>query len=97
MKHYFRIIEKEDQYQFVLVPYTNLTLPMGYSNLYPDEEECRKACLDFKEMVKTKPAASCARIRAQGSTRVSYEFYDQDGNTILAVRMIVLLGQRRPS
>lgn len=83
MKHYFRIIEKENQYQFVLVPGNNLTMPMGYSALYDSESDCRQACLDFKEMVKTQPVSTCSRLNIQGSD-ARYEFYDKDDKVLFS-------------
>ena len=84
MKHYFRIVEKESKYQFVLIPGTNIHLAMGYSALYDSEKECIEACKHFKEIVKSNPLSSFSRINTTGPDCVSYEFLDTDGSIIFS-------------
>ena len=84
MKHYFRVVEKEDKYQFVLIPGTNIHMAMGFSALYDSEEECILACKEFKNMVKTQPVNSFARINTIRPDCISYEFFDADGKILFS-------------
>lgn len=84
MKHYFRVVEKDDQYQFILIPETNIHIAMGYSCLYNTAEECAAGCKKFKEMVKTQPVGTVARIRKINPDCVSYEFFNDKGEVVFS-------------
>lgn len=84
MKHYFRVVEKDEKYRFTLIPGTNIHMAMGYSPWYNTREECVNACKEFKQTVKTQPVSSFARIKTVDPECVSYEFFDADGNVIFS-------------